>query len=218
MLSHVKLASNRERPRLAIIGHDGKKADLVAFATFNRSRLQEYDIVATGATGDLLRDKVGLEVERVTSGPHGGDVQIASRVVEGDIDAVLFMVDPLDKHPQQITWPPPGTYKTENGKRALSREKYRAAPVDEHMDLYAERITHTDIEIAKTVLVPAIRALEKLHKEVTEENIAIRVGQHAPFVRRRLLALWKSDRRAVWNRGDGFWESPEHHDRRVAEE
>jgi methylglyoxal synthase len=99
MLSHVKLASNRERPRLAIIAHDGKKADLVAFATFNRSRLQEYDIVATGATGDLLRDKVGLEVERVTSGPHGGDVQIASRVVEGDIDAVLFMVDPLDKHP-----------------------------------------------------------------------------------------------------------------------
>jgi hypothetical protein len=50
MLSHVKLASNRERPRLAIIAHDGKKADLVAFATFNRSRLQEYDIVATGAT------------------------------------------------------------------------------------------------------------------------------------------------------------------------
>ncbi len=62
MLSQVKLASNRMRPRLAIIAHDGKKADLVAFATFNRSRLQEYDIVATGATGDLLRDKVGLEV------------------------------------------------------------------------------------------------------------------------------------------------------------
>ncbi len=76
MLSQVKLASNRMRPRLAIIAHDGKKADLVAFATFNRSRLQEYDIVATGATGDLLRDKVGLEVERVTAGPHGGDVQI----------------------------------------------------------------------------------------------------------------------------------------------
>src|SRR5260370_24441012 len=99
MLSHVKLASNRERPRLAIIAHDGKKADLVAFATFNRSRLQDYDIVATGATGDLLRDKVGLDVERVTAGPHGGAVQIASRAVEGEIDAVLFMVAPLDKHP-----------------------------------------------------------------------------------------------------------------------
>ena len=48
---------------------------------------------------DLLRDKVGLEVEGVTAGPHGGDVQIASRVVEGDVDAVIFLVDPLDKHP-----------------------------------------------------------------------------------------------------------------------
>jgi len=90
---------NHERARLAIIAHDGKKADLVAFATFNRARLAEYELVATGATGDLLRDKVGLEVEGVTPGPHGGDVQIASRVVEGEIDAVIFLVDPLDKHP-----------------------------------------------------------------------------------------------------------------------
>src|SRR5258708_12960040 len=99
MLSHVKLASNRERPRLAIIAHDGKKADLVAFATFNRSRLQEYDIVATGATGDLLRDKVGLDVERVTAGPHGGDVQIPSRVVAGALAPLLFLAHPLATHP-----------------------------------------------------------------------------------------------------------------------
>jgi methylglyoxal synthase len=87
------------RPRLAVIAHDGKKADMVAFATFNRDRLSGYDLVATGATGDLLANKVGLSVERVSSGPNGGDVQIASRVVQGEIDAVLFIVDPLDKHP-----------------------------------------------------------------------------------------------------------------------
>ncbi len=87
------------RPRLAIIAHDGKKADLVAFATFNRARLSEYDLIATGATGDLLEDKVGLSVERLSPGPVGGDVQIASRVVQGEVDAVLFIVDPLDKHP-----------------------------------------------------------------------------------------------------------------------
>lgn len=91
--------TSSDRSRLAIIAHDGKKADLVAFATFNRDRLAEYDLIATGATGDLLHDKVGLEVERVTAGPHGGDVQIASRVVEGNVDAVIFLVDPLDKHP-----------------------------------------------------------------------------------------------------------------------
>ncbi|HEY0492796.1 MAG TPA: methylglyoxal synthase [Candidatus Dormibacteraeota bacterium] len=88
-------------PRLAIIAHDGKKADLVAFATFNRDRLAEFDLVATASTGRLLSGKVGLDVECLESGPVGGDVQIASRVVQGEIDAVLFMVDPLDKHPHE---------------------------------------------------------------------------------------------------------------------
>ena len=86
-------------PRVAIIAHDGKKADLVAFATFNRERLKRCHLIATGTTGRLLAEKVGLVVERMESGPHGGDVQIANRVVEGAVDAVLFIVDPLDKHP-----------------------------------------------------------------------------------------------------------------------
>ena len=88
-------------PRLAIVAHDGKKADLVAFATFNRSRLASFELVATSSTGKLLTDKVGLEVECLESGPVGGDIQIANRVVEGQVDAVVFMVDPLDKHPHE---------------------------------------------------------------------------------------------------------------------
>jgi len=87
------------RPRLAIVAHDGKKADLVAFATFNRDRLQRCELIATGTTGRLLVEKVGLNVECMESGPIGGDVQIASRIVDGRIDAVVFVVDPLDKHP-----------------------------------------------------------------------------------------------------------------------
>jgi len=85
--------------RLAIIAHDGKKADLVAFAAFNRDRLTEFKLVATSSTGKLLVEKVGLEVECLESGPVGGDVQIANRVVEGEVDAVIFMVDPLGQHP-----------------------------------------------------------------------------------------------------------------------
>ncbi|MEO6797756.1 MAG: methylglyoxal synthase [Candidatus Dormibacter sp.] len=88
-------------PRLAIIAHDGKKADLVAFATFNRDRLAEFELIATSSTGRLLAGKVGLEVECLESGPVGGDVQIASRVVQGEVDGVLFLVDPLDKHPHE---------------------------------------------------------------------------------------------------------------------
>jgi methylglyoxal synthase len=84
---------------VALIAHDGKKADMVAFATFNRDKLSEFHLTATGTTGRLMIEKVGLDVELLLSGPHGGDAQIASRVAQGEIDVVLFLIDPLDKHP-----------------------------------------------------------------------------------------------------------------------
>jgi len=84
---------------LALIAHDGKKADMVAFATFNREKLSQFSLLATSTTGRLLREKVGLEVESCLSGPQGGDVQIAARVATGEVDAVFFLLDPLDKHP-----------------------------------------------------------------------------------------------------------------------
>ena len=84
---------------LALIAHDGKKADMVAFATYNREKLALYHLVATETTGRLLHKKVGLEVESCLSGPLGGDVQIAAKIAGGDVDAVFFLVDPLDKHP-----------------------------------------------------------------------------------------------------------------------
>jgi methylglyoxal synthase len=88
-----------KRDKLAIIAHDGRKADLTAWATFNRERLSGFDLVATATTGSLLRDKVGLDVVSVLSGPMGGDAQIAAMVAEGQIRAVIFFVDPLSAHP-----------------------------------------------------------------------------------------------------------------------
>ena len=87
------------RKVLALIAHDGKKADMVAFATYNREKLAQYRLIATATTGKLLAQKVGLEVESCLSGPLGGDVQIAARVAAGEVHAVFFLVDPLDKHP-----------------------------------------------------------------------------------------------------------------------
>jgi len=84
---------------IAMIAHDGKKADMVAFATFNREKLAAYHLVATETTGRLLRDKVGLQVEILLSGPQGGDAQIAARVAQGDVEGVIFFVDPLNAHP-----------------------------------------------------------------------------------------------------------------------
>lgn len=87
------------RKTLALIAHDGKKADMVAFATFNRLTLSQYQLIATATTGRLLREKVGLDVESCLSGPMGGDVQIAARIASGEVDAIFFLVDPLDAHP-----------------------------------------------------------------------------------------------------------------------
>lgn len=84
---------------LALIAHDGKKEEMVAFAISNREKLQGYQLVATAGTGKLLREKVGLEVECLSRGPEGGDAQIGARVVEKRVDAVIFLIDPLDKHP-----------------------------------------------------------------------------------------------------------------------
>lgn len=84
---------------IALIAHDGKKADMVAFATFNREKLAQFRLIATATSGGLLVEKVGLEVERLLSGPYGGDAQIAARVAQGQVDAVFFFVDSLDKHP-----------------------------------------------------------------------------------------------------------------------
>ncbi|MBI3970706.1 MAG: methylglyoxal synthase [Chloroflexi bacterium] len=93
-------AAGKHRDRaVALIAHDGKKADMVAFALEHRAKLAGYPLLATGTTGRLLREKVGLEVETCLSGPLGGDVQIAARVASGEVAAVLFLVDPLDKHP-----------------------------------------------------------------------------------------------------------------------
>ena len=86
-------------PRIALIAHDGKKTDMVAFAMFNRDVLGTAELVATRNTGGLLEAKVGLKVECLNSGPQGGDAQVAAQVVTGEVDAVIFLVDPLDMHP-----------------------------------------------------------------------------------------------------------------------
>ena len=88
-----------ERKTLALISHDGKKADMVAFAMDHKDVLKRYDLVATSTTGQMIEEKVGLTVRRVLSGPKGGDAQIAAKIAEGEIEAVFFFVDPLGKHP-----------------------------------------------------------------------------------------------------------------------
>jgi methylglyoxal synthase len=87
--------------RLALIAHDNKKVDLVAWATFNRETLARFSLIATRHTARLLERKIGLPVEELLSGPDGGDTQIAARVAMRMVDAVFFFVDPLSAQPHE---------------------------------------------------------------------------------------------------------------------
>jgi len=91
---------NQPDKKLAIIAHDGKKAEMVAFLKDHIEALSGTEIVATGTTGKHVA-QAGLEVEAKQSGPMGGDAQIAAMVAEGKIMAVIFFRDPLGKHPHE---------------------------------------------------------------------------------------------------------------------
>lgn len=86
--------------RLAVIAHDGKKAEMVAFLLENKDRIMSAKIVATGTTGSHA-EKAGLKVKKLLSGPMGGDAQIATMVAEGKLDLIFFFRDPQGKHPHE---------------------------------------------------------------------------------------------------------------------
>ncbi|AFO57337.1 MULTISPECIES: methylglyoxal synthase [Natrinema] len=87
--------------RVALIAHDEKKADLIDFARTHETQLRAYDLIATGTTGQRLRDETDLEIERKESGPLGGDLMIGSEVAEGALDGVVFLRDPLRAQPHE---------------------------------------------------------------------------------------------------------------------
>ncbi len=86
----------------ALIAHDGKKAEMVQFLMKHIDFLKRADVqlVATGTTGSHV-ERAGLSVQKVASGPRGGDAQIAAMVTEGKVDCVMFFRDPLDRHPHE---------------------------------------------------------------------------------------------------------------------
>jgi len=86
---------------LALIAHDARKEQLLAFVRQHLAFFRQQSLVATGNTGKLLHDQLGLAVECVAHGPYGGDLIIGGRVAEGKISAVLFFRDPLTAQPHE---------------------------------------------------------------------------------------------------------------------
>lgn len=89
--------------RIALIAHDEKKDDLVAFCLAHRSFLGTCDLVATGTTGGQIAAALPeLTIRRMKSGPLGGDQQIGALIAEGAVDALIFFVDPLTPMPHDV--------------------------------------------------------------------------------------------------------------------
>lgn len=89
----------KKTKNIALIAHDGKKQELVKWADRNKEILKNHFLCGTGTTARLISDKTGLPVKGFNSGPLGGDQQIGSRIVEGRIDFIVFLWDPLESQP-----------------------------------------------------------------------------------------------------------------------
>src|SRR5271157_5360010 len=85
--------------KIALIAHDHKKGDLVEWVRFNRGTLAKHELFATGTTGRILEEVLGVPVRRLQSGPIGGDQQIGAMIVDGQIDFLIFFWDPLEAQP-----------------------------------------------------------------------------------------------------------------------
>jgi methylglyoxal synthase len=83
------------RKRIALLAHDNTKTDLVQWAKDNKERLANHQLFATGSTGEELEDELGIEVRTFLHGPLGGDLQIGGMISEGDVDFLVFFLDPL---------------------------------------------------------------------------------------------------------------------------
>ena len=88
-----------KQKNIALIEHDGKKAEIIAWCEEHKEILKKHFLCGTGTTARMITDRTGLPVRGYNSGPLGGDQQIGAKVVEGQIDLIIFFSDPLTAQP-----------------------------------------------------------------------------------------------------------------------
>lgn len=93
------MSSNKSMPeikRIGLVAHDNRKASLLEWAKYNKETLKKHVLIATQTTGQLLSITEQFNVECMESGPLGGDIQIGAKIVNGEIDILIFFWDPLE--------------------------------------------------------------------------------------------------------------------------
>ena len=88
-----------KQKEIALIAHDGKKQEMLEWCEKNKEILQKHKLCGTGTTARMITDHVGIPVKGYNSGPLGGDQQIGAKIVEGQINMVIFFSDPLAAQP-----------------------------------------------------------------------------------------------------------------------
>jgi methylglyoxal synthase len=88
-----------KKKRIALVAHDNKKDDLLQWVKFNRYLLSLHELYATGTTGKIIEKELGVEINKLQSGPLGGDQQIGAKIAGGEIDFLIFFWDPLESLP-----------------------------------------------------------------------------------------------------------------------
>jgi methylglyoxal synthase len=89
----------KEKKKIALVAHDNKKHDLLEWAKYNKDLLAKHKLYATGTTGTLLEQELEVEINKLQSGPLGGDQQIGAKIADGEVDFIIFFWDPLEPHP-----------------------------------------------------------------------------------------------------------------------
>ena len=95
----TELPASEKKKNIALIAHDNLKESMVNWCKRHKDILEQHFLIGTGTTARLISEKTGLPVKAYKSGPLGGDQQIGARVVEGKVDVIIFLSDPLSAHP-----------------------------------------------------------------------------------------------------------------------
>ncbi|MDY0362483.1 MAG: methylglyoxal synthase [Desulforegulaceae bacterium] len=90
-----------DKKRIALIAHDGKKDEMISWVKSNKKILIEHELYATGTTGSIIENELGIKIKRMQSGPLGGDLQIGALISEKKIDILVFFWDPLEAQPHE---------------------------------------------------------------------------------------------------------------------
>jgi methylglyoxal synthase len=151
--------------KIALVAHDEKKQDLLEWARFNQALLKQHDLYATGTTGTLLEQELGIEINKLQSGPLGGDQQIGAKIAAGEIDVLIFFWDPLTPQPHNsdvqallriaVVWNIPVACNRASADFMISSpllsNTYQRFLPDYHV--YSERMDTDEIEPQKNIQV-----------------------------------------------------------------